>query len=294
MSNQNKRLAMRTARNSIFVNAALIIFKFFAGIVANSTAMTADAVHSLTDLLGTCVAMVGIKLGARAADDDHPYGHERFESVATLVLAAMIFVVGALIGWAGVSTVIAGNFDDILVPGILALAAAVVSLVVKESLYWYVRAAAKKIDSPALMADAKHSRVDALTSIGSFVGILGAMLGIPVMDALAAIFISLFIIKTAFEISSDALGRMTDRACEDEIVDAMRQTILAQNEVEEIQELRTRIFGNRIYVDVDIIVRADATLEEAHNTSHAVHDAIEREFPKVKHCMVHVEPSKRA
>ena len=290
MQRENEKMAMRVARHSIAINVVLSAFKLFAGIFANSAAMVSDAVHSITDLISTVIAMIGIKLAGRKADKEHPYGHERFESVATLVLAALIAVVGVGIGWAGVQTIIEGNFDELTIPGVLALIAAAVSIVVKEGVFWYVRWAAKKTDSPALMADAWHSRADGLSSIGSFIGILGAMMGFAVMDAIAAVVISLFILKTAVQIAIESLGRMTDRACDDETTEAMRAVILAEEGVVSVDLLRTRIFGNRIFVELEIGINATVTFEEAHNISHRVHDEIERTFPKVKHCKVHANP----
>jgi len=290
----NERIAMRVARNSILINVGLAAFKLFAGLVGGSAAMVADAVHSITDLVGTAIAIVGIKLAGRKADKDHPYGHERFECVATLALAVLICVVGLGIGWSGVQTVFADLAGELETPEarllVLPLIAAAASIAVKEGIFWYVRAAAKKIDSGALMADAWHSRADGLSSIGSCIGILGAMLGHPVMDAVAAVVICLFIVKTAVQIAVESLGKMTDRACDDETVEAMRALILAQEAVASVDVLRTRIFGNRIYVDVEIGVDAEATFRRAHDVSHRVHDAIEAEFPKVKHCKVHANP----
>ena len=290
MKKSNQQIAMRTARNSIGVNVLLSVFKLFAGIYANSAAMVADAIHSITDLISTVVVVIGIKVAGKQPDKEHPYGHERFESIATLVLVVLITSVGVGIGWAGVQTIITGDFTYIYAPGMLALIAAVVSIFIKEGLFWYVRAAAKKIDSSAMMADAWHSRADGLSSIGSFIGILGAMLGFPVLDSLAAVVICLFILKTAFSIALDAIGKLTDRACDDEIVEEMRNLIQAQESVEGIDRLRTRMFGNKIYVDVDICVDGSVTFEEAHDTAEKVHDTIENQFPKVKHCMVHVNP----
>lgn len=288
---EKSRIAMRVARNSILVNVGLAAFKLFAGIFGGSAAMVADGIHSVTDLVGTVIAIVGIKLAARTEDKEHPYGHERFECVATLVLAALIFMVGIGIGWNGVQTIL----SDVIArpePGmlVLPLVAAAVSIGVKECVFWYVRAAANKIDSDALMADAWHSRADGLSSIGSFIGILGAMLGYPVMDAVAAVVICLFIVKTAVQIAVESLGKMTDRACDDQTVEAMRAIILAQETVASVDVLRTRVFGNRIFVDVEIGVDAEVTFKQAHDVSHRVHDAIEREFPKVKHCKVHANP----
>jgi len=288
---QNQQIAMRTARNSIGVNIALAAFKLFAGIFAQSAAMVADAMHSITDLVSTVVVIVGIKMAGKQPDKEHPYGHERFECVATLILAVLITIVGVGIGWAGVQTIISGDFNELSIPGLLALVAAVVSICVKEGLFWYVRAAAKKIDSSGLMADAWHSRADGLSSIGSFIGILGARLGFPILDPVAAIIICLFILKTALSIAKDALGKMTDRACSDETEEEMRAAVLAHDGVIGIDRLNTRMFGNRIYVDVDICVDGTVSLKEAHDTAQAVHDAIERQFDKVKHCMVHVNPA---
>jgi len=294
MQKTNEQIALRTASHSIIVNILLSAFKLFAGIFANSAAMIADAIHSITDLVSTVIVIIGVKLAGKKPDEEHQYGHERFECVATLLVAALIFVIGAGIGWTGLQAILARDFDGLTIPGMLALVAAVVSIIVKEGLYWYVRATAKKIDSGALMADAIHSRADGLSSIGSLIGIGGAMLGFPVMDSLAALVICIFILKTAIEITLDAIGKMTDRACDKETSAAMREIILAQENVQGIDRLRTRTFGNKIYVDVDICVQGTITLNEAHTISEVVHDAIEREFPKVKHCMVHVNPAPSA
>jgi len=290
MTISNQQLALRVARNSIIINIALSAFKLFAGIAGQSAAMISDAVHSITDLVGTVIAIIGIKLANKKPDKEHPYGHERFESVATLALAALITIVGVGIGWSGLQTILAGEYDGLGIPGVLALIAAVVSIGVKEAVFWYVRAAAKKVDSTALMADAWHSRADGLSSIGSFIGILGARMGFPVLDSVAAIVICTFILKTAISIAIDAIGKMTDRACDDETIEEMRTTILAQENVAGLDTLRTRIFGNKIYVDVEISVDELLSFKEAHNISHQVHDAIETQFPKVKHCKVHANP----
>jgi len=290
MNKTNEQIAITAGRNSILINIVLSAFKLFAGIFANSAAMVSDAVHSITDLFSTVVALIGIKLANREADDSHQYGHERFESIATLALAALVLTVGAGIGWAGIQRILAGDFYEMAMPGVLALVAAVVSIGVKEGVFWYVRAAAKKIDSGALMADAWHSRADGLSSIGSFIGILGARMGFPIMDSIAAIVISAFIIKTAISIGLDAIGKMTDKACDDETVDKMRDIILAQEYIVAIDQLKTRQFASKIYVDIEISVDADLSLQAAHDIAHQVHDAIEIAFPKVKHCTVHVNP----
>ena len=295
MKKSNEQIAMRAARNSIIVNILLSAFKLIAGILAQSTAMISDAAHSIADLFSTVIAIIGIKLASKQADKEHPYGHERFECVAAIILAALVFSTGIGVGWAGMQRILTRDYhiEEIAAFGLLALVAALTSIAVKEGVYWYMRAAAKKIDSSALMADAWHSRLDGLTSIGSFIGIFGALLGFPILDPIAALAISFFILKTALSIFKEAIGKMTDRACDDHTIQEMQEIILAKKEVEGIDQLKTRLFGNKIYVDVEICVDASASLQEAHNIAQDVHDAIEIQFPKVKHCMVHVNPAEK-
>lgn len=290
MEKTNEQIAMKVSRISIIGNIILSGFKLFAGIVAQSAAMISDAVHSMSDVFSTIIVMIGIKLANKKPDKEHPYGHERFECVAAIVLAAVLFATGAGIGWSGIKKAIAGNYGDLAIPGILALVAAIVSIIVKEAMYWYTRGAAKRINSSALMADAWHHRSDAFSSVGSFAGIFGARLGFPILDPLACIIICLFILKAAIDIFRDAVGKMTDRACDDETIAKMRDLILSRKSVEGIDGLKTRLFGDKIYMDVEIRVDALVRLEEAHLVAQAVHDVIEEQFPKVKHCMVHVNP----
>ena len=182
--------------------------------------------------------------------------------------------------------------EELASPGALALAAAVVSIVVKEAMFWYTRAAARRIDSSALMAEAWHHRSDALSSVGSFAGILGARLGWPVLDPIASVVICLFILKAAWDILSDALERMTDHACAPELAEEMENSVLSQPGVLGVDTLNTRLFGDRIYVDVEIRADGELTLNETHATAQAVHDALEAGFPQIKHCMVHVNPAR--
>ena len=283
---------MRVSINTIIWNVILTVFKAFAGILGHSTAMLADAAHSLSDILSTVVVMVGVKLAGKKADHDHQYGHERFECVAAIILSVMLLATGVFIGIAGIEQLTASNTEESFSPGLFALIGAIISIAAKEGMYWYTRAAAKKINSGALMADAWHHRSDALSSVGSFVGILGALLfGLNFLDSIAAIVICLFVAKVAFDIFRDAVGKMTDRACDEETVQKMRDVILAQEKVLGIDLLKTRLFGDRIYAEVEILVDGDSTLKDAHETAHVVHDAIEHEFVKIKHCTVHVNPS---
>ena len=289
MEKNNERLAMKASYITISTDIVLTAFKFFAGIVGNSTAMIADAMHSFSDMYTTIIVMIGIKLAGRKADKEHPYGHERFECVAAIILSVVLVFTGAGIGWAGLSQILTTDPEELIIPGRIALMAAVITIILKAIMYGYKRKVAKKINSSALMADAWHHLSDSLSSIGSFLGILGARLGFPILDPLMAIVICLFIFKVALDVFRDAISKMTDRACDEQTESRMREIILAQEYVAGIDLLHTRLFGDRIYVDVEISVES-YTLREAHEVAHRVHDAIETNFEKVKHCTVHTNP----
>lgn len=287
---QSKALAMKVSLVSVAVNLVLSAGKLLAGIFANSGAMISDAVHSASDVFSTFIVMIGVNIASKQADENHRYGHERFESVASVTLALILLETGLLIGWKGLKTIFSGSYEDLTAPGVLALVAAVVSIVVKEWMYWYTRAAAKKIHSDALMADAWHHRSDSLSSIGALVGIGFAMAGFPIMDSVASVVICVFIVKAAVDIFRDAVDKMVDRSCDQETLEKMSALILAQPGVLGLDLLQTRLFGAKIYVDAEIAVQADLPLQKAHAIAEEVHDKMEEEFPMVKHCMVHVNP----
>ncbi len=286
-----KKVANKVSFITIVQNILLSVFKLFAGIFAHSNAMISDAVHSASDVFSTIIVIIGVKLASKKSDKEHPYGHERLECVAAIVLSIVLLYTGIKIGSQAVKDIIGGNYQSLQKPGMLALVAAVVSIVTKEIMYWYTRHYAKKIDSSALMADAWHHRSDALSSVGALVGIGGAMMGFPVMDSIASIVIFVFIAKAAYDIFKDAMDKMVDHSCDDETEKEMRDFVLAQKEVLSVDLLHTRIFGNKIYVDVEIGVNGSYTLRQAHEIAEEVHEGIEKNFPKVKHVMVHVNPA---
>ena len=282
---------MRVSGVSIFVNVVLSLFKLLAGIIAGSGAMISDAIHSASDVASTVVVIIGVNMAGKKSDKEHQYGHERLECVSSILLAGLLMVTGVGIGISGIQKIIDGTSGkDLMVPGMLALVAAVVSLVVKEWMFWYTRAAAKKINSGALMADAWHHRSDALSSIGAFIGILGARMGYPILDPIASVVICIFIAKAAIDIFRDAIDKMVDHSCDEKTVQEMRKVILETEGVQRIDVLRTRLFGSKIYVDIEIAADDDMTLKEAHTIAEEVHRSIEKKFAEVKHCMVHVNP----
>ena len=213
------------------------------------------------------------------------------ECVISIILANILLLVGLGIGMNGMGKIVSGDYSALAVPGKLALAAAVISILVKEGLFWYTRFAAKQINSISLMAEAWHHRSDALSSIGSFIGIFGARLGYPVLDPVASVVIACFILKVAYDIFKETLDRMVDHACDEETEQAMRQLILSNEGVLALDLLRTRLFGSKMYVEVEIEADRDLPLYEAHNIAVQVHNGIEKGFPLVKHCVVHVNPA---
>ena len=286
------KIANKVSFITILGNVLLAVFKLMAGIMANSTAMLSDAVHSASDIFSTIVVIIGIKMASKKADKEHPYGHERLECVAAILLAVVLFVTGLGIGTEALKTILSKNYTEIVVPGILALVAAIVSIVMKEGMYWYTRYYAKKIDSGALMADAWHHRSDAFSSVGALIGIGGARLGFPIMDSIASLVIFLFIVKASIDIFKDAMDKMVDHSCDEETENQIYACVLNIKDVRGVDMLHTRIFGNKVYVDVEIQVDASYTLKIAHEIAKEVHDDIEENFPKVKHIMVHVNPTK--
>ena len=284
-----EKTSTRVSLVSVAGNTALALFKLLAGILAHSGAMISDAVHSASDVLSSFIVIIGVKLSVKAADREHPYGHERFECVAAIILAVVLAMTGLLIGVRAAESIGAGS-QPRTAPGLLALIAAAVSILVKEAMYWYTRFYAKRLNSAALMANAWHHRSDALSSVGALIGIGGARLGYPVMEPVASLVICIFILKAAYDIFRDATGKMVDRACDAETERRLRVCVCKQPEVLGIDRLQTREFGNRIYVDLEICLDGRLSLVEAHAVAERVHDRIEREFPTVKHIMVHVNP----
>lgn len=288
--NEFEKAAMKVSAVSIVANVLLSAFKLLAGILASSGAMVSDAIHSASDVISTVVVIIGIRLSGKASDKEHPYGHERMECVAAIILATILAFTGLGLGYTAVAKILSGNYGELTVPGVLALVAAVVSIAVKEGMYWYTRSYAKKINSSALMADAWHHRSDALSSVGALVGIAGARLGYPVCDAIASLCICFFIEKAAYDIFKDAIDKMVDKACDEKLEDSLKNCALEQEGVLGVDLLRTRVFGNRVYVDIEISADGDASLRDAHKIAEHVHDAIEQSFSSVKHIMVHVNP----
>ena len=284
--------AIKVSIIGIFTNIFLSLFKFFAGIFGKSYAMVADSIHSLSDVFTSIIVIIGVKISSKDADKEHPYGHDRFECISALILAFILFIVGYSIGKNAAQNLISGEYLSKESPKLIALIAAVVSIIVQAVMFVVAIECAKKTKFGAVKADAWHHLSDSLSSVGSLIGIGGAMLGIKVLDIVAGFVISILIIKVAFEIFIESVSKMTDKAVSKDLEKKIRATIKSVKGVENIDNLRTRIFGNKFYIDVEIACDGSLSLEQAHKIAQKVHDKIEKNYPETKHCLVHMNPVK--
>lgn len=285
----------KTAAVGIFGNVILSVFKLIAGIVGHSAAMVSDAVHSFSDVFATLIAYIGRRLAEKPADREHPYGHERFECIASIVLAVILIVTGVKIGAGCIESIVSKSYLDAAEPGIIALIAAIVSILTKESMFWYTLYQAKKINSSAFRADAWHHRSDALSSVGALIGIGAARMGYPIMDQVAGLIISVVILIVAARIIKEAVDNMLDRSADPETEKKMKECIDEYSESEKlgvvVDSLITRKFGDKVYVDLEIGVDGDMKLKDAHDIAENIHDLLENKFSEVKHVMVHINPT---
>ena len=285
-----QRVVNRVSIITIIENLILSVLKLLVGLYSHSNALISDAIHSASDVFSTIVVMIGVKLSSKESDKEHPYGHERLECIAALLLSVILFITGLEIGIVAVKTIWSGIYPTSNI-GVLALVTTIISIIIKELMYWYTRHHAKKIDCSVLMADAWHHRSDSLSSIGALVGVIGCMLGYPIMDSLASLVIFFFIAKASFDIFKDAVDKLVDKSCDSVLEEEICNCVLENNSVIAIDLFQSRVFGNRVYIDLEIQLDGNCTLHEAHYVAQSIHDTIELEFPNVKHIMVHTNPN---
>ena len=287
---QNKEAALKVSIITIIGNVFLAIIKFFAGLISNSGALISDGVHTISDVLTTIIVMVGVTIGNIEEDSNHRYGHERMECIASLILAFILFLTGLEIGLEGLKVLINSDYSSIKTPGIFALVVAVISILGKEIMYQYTIRVAKKIKSESLKADAWHHRSDALSSIGTLIGIILSRFGYKFCDPLVSILIAILVCKVAVDIFIEATNKLVDKSCDDETIRKIEKVVFKQKGVLRIDDIKTRIFGSKIYVDIEIALDGSRTLNETHDIAEKVHDRVEKEFSDIKHIMVHVNP----
>ena len=290
---RGKELTFVTLVGSIG-NLVLLTFKFVAGIVGHSAAMTADAVHSLSDFLTDLIVLVFVRIGAKPQDASHDYGHGKFETLATLFVA--LALVGAAIGIIVSGAVKFARWlqgETLEMPGSLALWAALLSIVVKEVLFRYTIAKGKALESPAVVANAWHHRSDALSSIGAAVGIGGALLlgqKWAVLDPLASIVVGAMLVKVAWDLLKTSTGELTDMSLSEDTEREIEDIIRSYPEVTEPHNLRTRRIGNRIAIEAHVRLSGDMSLREAHDIVTAIEQQIKARFGSATLVTIHLEP----
>ncbi len=276
------------------VNIILTVFKIFAGVLGRSTAMIADGIHSLSDLLSDIVVIVFVKISAKGRDKDHDYGHGKFETFATLIISLMLIVVAVNLMSGGINKIrqiLDGG--EVSSPGMIALWAAVASIVLKEILYRYTIIQGKALNSPMMIANAWHHRSDAFSSVGSLLGIAGAIfLGdkFVILDPITGCVISIFILVMAVKMSVPAIKELLDVSLPDEVEEKIEATAKSVKGVVDLHELKTRREGPGIIMEGHLVLDSDISLKEAHNISKKVEESLRKEFGPETQISLHLEP----
>ncbi len=285
----DQKPAMKVAIINGLLNVLLAVVKLTVGWTVASNALISDGFHSVADVFSTVIVMIGIAFSRRRIDAKHPYGYERLECVAAVVLAIVIGVTGGGIGMTSCRAL----FFDTSAPsaiGGVAVVVAIGSIATKEAMFRYTRYVARKTGFTALEADAWHQRVDALSSIGGFIGIMGVRCGVPLLDPIAGVMISLLILKAAVSIFADAMRKMTDRACEESFENEIQNTVEMCEGVTAVEELKTRLFGSRVYVELTVTIDGELSARNAFGIVETVQSAVMSTFDVVKACSVHLHP----
>lgn len=284
---------VRVSVVNLVVNIIVFIGKLFAGIASHSTALISDAIHSASDVLDTIIVMAGVKLSAKKPDKTHHFGYERMEAVAALILAVILFITGATIGIEAGESIISGEYRTKASPGLLALIVAIACIIIKEIMYWYTRSAGKALSSGALMATAWHSRADALSSLGALAGILGARMGLAILDPLAGICICLFVLKVAWSIFRNAAGKLTDRSAGEDLEESVRLAAEKIPQIKEVRAVRSRLFGNRVFIEADVTADSGLSVSECADIRAALKKDVTEKLPQVKDCLIQIFPADR-
>ncbi len=285
--NERFRIASRITWFTIVLNVILAIAKIGIGIISCSTAMVADGVHTVSDVGSSLGIIVGFFISNKPEDSKHQYGHEKAESIAGFVLSLMLIAVGIKIGYSSIELMISGSTK---VPGILALWAALISIFVKEFQYRITIREGKRINSSALMADAWHHRSDALSSIGTLIGIAGARLGYKILDPLAGFIVSVIVIKVGIDLFLKGYNELMDSSIEENELTQISNLILKETKIDSISDLKARKHGSKIFVDVEVCVDPNISVLEGHDIAEDVENVIYDNLDNVKKVLVHVNP----
>ena len=285
---QRKQETNRITLWGVAVNLVLAVIKIFGGIVGQSQALLADGIHSLSDLASDGMVLLAVKHAGEDADEDHPYGHARYETLATVALGILLIGVAVGITYGAVTRL--QHPEEIAVPALFTLIIAAISIFSNEGLYHATRKVAKKIRSPLLEANAWHHRSDAVSSIVVLIGIGATYIGYPLLDAVAAILVALMIAKIGLDLSRQSVQELVDTALEPEMVEKIKQTILDIDDVRELHMLRSRRMGHNALIDVHILVSPKLSVSEGHHISEAVEKTLIEKFDAVNDVTVHIDP----
>lgn len=277
------------------VNALLIVVKLLAGIMARSSALVADAIHSLSDFVTDVIVLVFVKIAGKPSDADHSYGHGKYETLATMIIGVFLVIAGIGLLINGVEHVLAALHGEALPrPGMAALVVALLSILSKEWLYRYTLAAGSRVDSPVLKANALHHRSDAVSSLGTLLGIAGAMfLGEQwrLLDPVAAIIVSLLIMKSGYDIMKPSVAELLERSLPKDVEDRILALVLAIKGIENIHHLRTRRIGTTMAIDFHALMDGNLTLTQAHALASEAERVIREEFGRSTIVSIHMEPN---
>ncbi len=278
------------------VNFLLLVFKFIAGVAGNSAAMIADAIHSLSDFITDIIVVAFVKIANKPVDKDHGFGHGKYETLATAIIALVLLGVGVMICWNGVTAIIAWlRGEQLGEPGMIALVAALVSIVLKEMLYQVTALVGRRVNSQTVVANAWHHRSDCFSSIGTAAGIAGAILlgdEWRVLDPIAAVVVSAFIIHVAIKLLLGTAGELLEKSLPEADEDFIIRTILAHEGVSDPHHLRTRKIGNYCSIEVHVRMDGNISLHDAHAATRAIEDALRAKFGAHTIINTHVEPTK--
>ena len=293
---RDKKVYRVTLMGSV-VNLLLLVFKFVAGVLGHSAAMIADAVHSLSDFVTDLIVIVFVKISSKPEDADHAYGHGKYETLASCIIGLALIVVGVMMGYNATVKIVdvVRNGTELASPGIIALAAAVLSIVLKEWMFHITRKVAREVDSPAVEANAWHHRSDALSSVGTAIGIGGAVLlgsKWAVLDPIAALVVSVFIVVQAAKILSDAIGQLMEKSLPRDVEQRICEIVYEEEGTSDIHHLRTRKIGSQISIELHVRMNGYLTLREVHDKSIAIEKRLRAAFGDSTYINLHVEPLK--
>lgn len=293
---RDKKVYRVTLMGSV-VNLLLLVFKFVAGVLGHSAAMIADAVHSLSDFVTDLIVIVFVKISSKPEDADHAYGHGKYETLASCIIGLALIVVGVMMGYNAVVKIVdvVRNGTELASPGIIALAAAVLSIVLKEWMFHLTRKVAREVDSPAVEANAWHHRSDALSSVGTAIGVGGAVLlgsKWAVLDPIAALVVSVFIVVQAAKILSDAIGQLMEKSLPRDVEQRICEIVYEEEGTSDIHHLRTRKIGSQISIELHVRMNGYLTLREVHDKSIAIEKRLRAAFGDSTYINLHVEPLK--